>query len=135
MTFEEFKARYDKERQQEIDRYEEWLEEQAELKKRKESVKNGTASASVLTPVDARYDDAEFLLEQLLLSTTILTVAMHHLSYYASLKGNARKLDKNDQLIMQRTSDEIEAFLNLMEGEGITTGFSEQLPSSTGATV
>lgn len=118
MTFAEFEQRYQKEMKAAQDEFEAWLREQEEEKKNPKPPK---ADDPIFTPTGDRYNDAEFLLEQLLLASTLMTVAMHHLTYYANARGKDRTLDKNDQVIMQRTADEIEAFINLMEGEGICT--------------
>lgn len=126
MTFQEFQERYKKETEKAKRAFEEWeAQEEAERKRKEEQKNKKVSSNSMLTPVGDKFDDAEFLLEQLLLATSLMTVAMHHLSYYASAKGKDKVLDKNDQTIMQQTADEIEAFINLMEGEGISTVINE----------
>lgn len=123
MTFEEFEQRYEKEMKAAQDAYEEWLREQQEEKLRPK--KEPDKTSSILIPMGDRFNDAEFLLEQLLLATSLMTVAMHHLSYYATARGKDKKLDESDQLIMRQTSDEIEAFINLLEGEGIPTNVNK----------
>jgi hypothetical protein len=123
MTFEEFEQRYNKEMKAAQDAYEEWLREEEEAKKNPPKPKPEVDS--ILIPAVNRGDDAEFLLENLLLATSLMTVAMHHLSYYAGVKGKHKLLDNNDQLIMKKTADEIEAFINLMEGEGVSTDINK----------
>ncbi len=112
MTFEEFKEKYEREKRLSDERMEKLLEK---WDKQDREVR----SPEVVTLPGEHFDDAEFLLEQLLLASSLLTVAMHHLKYYATVKGKDRKLDEHDQHIMENSAGEIEAFLNLLEGEGI----------------
>lgn len=128
MTFAEFEERYHKEMAQAQREYEEWVREEAEKEAQREAKEKEKKNnpSSILVPTSDRFSDAEFLLEQLLLATSLMTVAMHHLSYYAAAKGKHKNLDKNDQNIMQRTADEIEAFINLLEGEGISTEVNDK---------
>lgn len=128
MTFTEFQERYQKELVIAQKEYEDWVKEEEEKAARKELLKSSKPTGSVisvLSPMNNNYDNAEFLLEQLLVATSLMTVAMNHLHYYASAKGKSKILDKNDQQIMQQTADEMDAFINLMEGEGIAASHNE----------
>lgn len=128
MTFTEFQERYQKELDIAQKEYEDWVREEEEKAAQKELLKSSKPTGSVisvLSPMNNNYDNAEFLLEQLLVATSLMTVAMNHLNYYASAKGKSKILDKNDQQIMQQTADEMDAFINLMEGEGIAASHNE----------